>query len=194
MDPTVMAAAIGVGGTVIVGLAGFWATVRATGKTIQAARDSRIWDRRAKVYVDVIAALGYRRIQREHDLWTGSGTLDDDYERYAVAYLADSAQPKWPALESRLEAFGSQPVITGVGACTRAHVSATAAFQTWQNAKASIAQGIIPVEPEPVSPGQAAVNLRLAAEDAKWAASKADADVIQRIREELQGKGHPLGQ
>ena len=33
MDPTVMAAAIGVGGTVIVGVAGFWANLRNTSKT-----------------------------------------------------------------------------------------------------------------------------------------------------------------
>jgi hypothetical protein len=33
MDPTLMAAAIGVGGTVIVGITGFWASVRNTNRT-----------------------------------------------------------------------------------------------------------------------------------------------------------------
>ena len=33
MDPALTAAAIGVGGTVIVGVAGFWASVRNTNKT-----------------------------------------------------------------------------------------------------------------------------------------------------------------
>lgn len=42
MNPTVMAAAIGVGGTVIVGLGGYWATVRATSKTLHASREARM--------------------------------------------------------------------------------------------------------------------------------------------------------
>jgi hypothetical protein len=45
MNPTVLAAAIGVGGTVVVGVAGFWAAVRNTGRTIVHARENRIWDR-----------------------------------------------------------------------------------------------------------------------------------------------------
>jgi uncharacterized protein YjbI with pentapeptide repeats len=38
MDPTVIAAAIGVTGTVIVGVTGYWASVRNTGKTIELTR------------------------------------------------------------------------------------------------------------------------------------------------------------
>jgi hypothetical protein len=42
MNPTVVAAAIGVGGTVIVGMAGFGAAIWNTKRTIAADRDSRL--------------------------------------------------------------------------------------------------------------------------------------------------------
>jgi hypothetical protein len=64
MNPTVMAAAIGVGGTVIVGLAGFSASVWNTRKAIAQAHESRVWDRRADVYVDALAAVNYRQFSR----------------------------------------------------------------------------------------------------------------------------------
>src|ERR1700733_14704411 len=75
MDPTVIAAAIGVGGTVIVGVVGFWSTKTASDKAanvatditfsaLDAARDERIWDRRARAYEQGIAALLYRRQER----------------------------------------------------------------------------------------------------------------------------------
>ena len=46
MDPAAIAAAIGVGGTVVVGVSGFWASVRNTSQTVGSTRQSRIWDRR----------------------------------------------------------------------------------------------------------------------------------------------------
>jgi hypothetical protein len=51
MTSTVIATVIGVGGSVIVGVAGLWATVRATGQTIQtiqADRAARLWDKQLR--------------------------------------------------------------------------------------------------------------------------------------------------
>jgi hypothetical protein len=60
----VAAAAIGVMGTVIVGLAGFGATIWTTRHTTATARESRIWAKRAATYVDVLAAI---QIRHPHD-------------------------------------------------------------------------------------------------------------------------------
>ena len=51
MDPTETAAAIGVGGTVLVGVAGFAAAIWNTKQTIGRDREARIWDRHADAYV-----------------------------------------------------------------------------------------------------------------------------------------------
>ena len=63
-----MAAAIGVGGTVIVGVAGYSAAIWTTRRTIQQARDTRMWDKRAEVYVDALAAVHWRQAIRERDM------------------------------------------------------------------------------------------------------------------------------
>jgi hypothetical protein len=67
MNPTVMAAAIGVGGTVIVGIAGFWASVRTTSKTIRDGHDTRVWDQRRAIYVEILVAVYYRNTRRDYD-------------------------------------------------------------------------------------------------------------------------------
>jgi len=56
VDPIVTAAAIGVGGTVLVGVAGFTAAIWNTRQTIRHDREARVWDRRADAYVETLAA------------------------------------------------------------------------------------------------------------------------------------------
>jgi uncharacterized protein YbdZ (MbtH family) len=58
MDPALTAAAIGVGGTVIVGVAGFWANVRNTNKTTALALQGQVTDR----YLKAIEQLGSKEI------------------------------------------------------------------------------------------------------------------------------------
>jgi hypothetical protein len=66
MDPTLTAAAIGVGGTVIVGIVGFWASVRNTDKT---------------------SALTLRAVEP-----TEQGQVTDRYTK-AVGQLGDASSP-----------------------------------------------------------------------------------------------------
>src|ERR1700722_13401257 len=100
MDPTLAAAAIGVTGTVIVGLAGFGATIWTTRQTIASARESRIWEKRAATYVDVLAAIHIRQINRTALI----SALD---QRVASTRRADGEEPDWLGLEARLQTFAS---------------------------------------------------------------------------------------
>jgi hypothetical protein len=187
MTSTVITAAIGVGGTVIVGVVGFWATVRATGKTIQAGEAARIWEKRAAAYVDALAALHYRRVKRQRD--TRTYRLDDESERRAAAELEAFTPPDWYELEGRLLAFGSMPVVTGLQGTALAHGDALDAFQAWQDAAdAARAQGGLPVAGPP-QPGQGAANVALlaAARAAAKIADETDDALIMLIRTELQG-------
>jgi hypothetical protein len=122
MNPTVMAAAIGVGGTVIVGVAGFSVAIWNTRKTIGHAREGRVWDQRAKVYTDEIAVVHYRQTAREHR--TGINLPTEQAKWDAQNYLSKYQQPSWIELEARLLAFASEPVITAVQASATAHQEA----------------------------------------------------------------------
>src|SRR5690349_11387725 len=57
-DSTLIAAAIGVGGTVIVGVAGFWANVRNTNKSTELAGQGQVTDR----YTKAIEQFGSKEI------------------------------------------------------------------------------------------------------------------------------------
>jgi hypothetical protein len=58
MDPTVTAAAIGVTGTVVVGLAGFWASVRNTSKTLNWTLQVAVQGQVTERYTKAIEQLG----------------------------------------------------------------------------------------------------------------------------------------
>jgi hypothetical protein len=167
MNPAEMAAAIGVGGTVIVGVAGFSAAIWTTRKTIQDARDARMWDKRAELYVDVLAAVHFRQTKRERDMRTFR--IDDDDDRHEAAYLANYTQPDFHQLEGRQMAFASHRVIEAVQASSTAHMYAMSARKSRLDDAAK----------------DRAMEARKAADDA-------DDVVVEVIRAELQGAGPPI--
>jgi hypothetical protein len=130
MDPTVIAAAIGVGGTVIVAVAGFSTAVWTAKETISHARESRVWDRRADVYIEALAAVNYRQIKRGFETLTHP--VDDQARQRMQAYLAGHEQD-WPGLEARLHVFASEPVFSAVQASSTAHRDAIKFFETWRH-------------------------------------------------------------
>jgi hypothetical protein len=180
VDPTVTAAAIGVGGTVLVGVAGFTAAIWNTKQTIGRDREARVWDRRADAYVETLAAIHNRQIRRglergtrpmDHRLRAGMQALTSKYE-------VDAA-----GLEARLQAFGSGQVFSAVQASSTADRDAVAAYDSWRAAVAA--------------PGTSAKDLekaRTAADAARKAADDADDAVIEQIRRELHDNvDKPLG-
>jgi hypothetical protein len=66
MDSTLVAAAIGVGGTVIVGVVGFWANVRNTNKTTALALQGQVTDRYTKAIEQLDSDKAARRPYRWH--------------------------------------------------------------------------------------------------------------------------------
>lgn len=174
------AAAIGVGGTVLVGVAGFAAAIWNTKQTIGRDREARIWDRRADTYVETLAAIHNRQIRRglergthpmDHRLRTGMQALASKYEMDAAG------------LEARLQAFGSERVFSSVQASSTADRDAVTAHDSWRAAVTT--PGTSPADLE---------KARQAADAARKAADDADDAVTEQVRHELNSKnGKPLG-
>jgi hypothetical protein len=179
MDPTVTAAAIGVGGTVLVGVAGFTAAIWNSRQTIRHDREVRIWDRRADAYVEALAAIHNRQIRRGLDM--GTRPMDDRL-RAGMKALASKYQMDAASLEARLQAFGSEPVFSAVQASSTAHRDAIAAYDSWRAAGGA-----------PETAAEGLEKARRAADSAREAADDADDAVIEQIRRELHGTGEPLG-
>ena len=172
MNPAVTAAAIGVSGTVIVGVAGFGAAIWNTRRTIAHARETRVWDRRADVYVEALAALRHWRIERS----TGIGTDDPELQE---AGPPTHPEPDWDELGPRLQAFASESVFAAVNALQWAHEKAMFAI-THKEAESARDSNKV---------REAA---RAARREALEAAGVADDAAVELIRTELQGKDRPI--
>jgi hypothetical protein len=125
MDPTVAAAAIGVGGTVVVGVAGFSAAIWTTKRTIASAREGRVWDKRAASYEAAITELLKRTTKIQRLL--NSSSLTWTVENLAE-YRASQDTPEWYAAEGRLQAYSSQQVLQALPAARHAGRATLEAF------------------------------------------------------------------
>jgi uncharacterized protein YjbI with pentapeptide repeats len=106
MDPTLIAAAIGVGGTVIVGIAGFWANVRNTNKTAALTEQGQVTDR----YTKAIDQLGNDKLDvRIGGIYALERIARDSPRDHPTvievlaAFVRDHSHEQWP------EAAADQP-------------------------------------------------------------------------------------
>lgn len=109
MDPTIAAAIIGIGGSVLVAVTSFLTTRAITGRQLADARQSRIWDKQAATYTDAIAGVQWRTARRNRDLATikllGRQPPDSAHGNTPV---------DWAELQGRLFAFASPQVLAAV--------------------------------------------------------------------------------
>ncbi len=223
MDPTVIAAAIGVGGTVIVGVVGFWSTKTAsdkaaqvatdnTGRALDAARDERIWDRRARAYEQSVAALLYRRQQRRQELAELAAPPAARQSPLRLHYYAQWQQdvslpdrpffdryPRgWFEVEGTLLAYASPKVITALDAARQADDAARIALGRCRELSGKKIALNDPSEDSDASPEEAQKPDANAQEELEAAgkalqsalgeAEQKDNDLIDAIRDDLDAK------
>src|SRR5215471_21690303 len=102
MDPALTAAAIGVGGTVIVSVAGFWANVRNTNKTTALALQGQVTDR----YSKAIEQLGSEKLDvRIGGIYALERIARDSVRDHPTvmevlaAFIRDHSHEQWPKPE-----------------------------------------------------------------------------------------------
>ena len=106
MDSALIAAAIGVGGTVIVGVAGFWANVRNTNKTTALALQGQVTDRFSKA----IDHLGSEKLDvRIGGIYALERIARDSPQDHPTimevlaAFILDHSREQWPPAEDGAE-------------------------------------------------------------------------------------------
>lgn len=190
MNPTVVAAAIGVGGTVIVGVAGFGASIWTTRRTIANDREKRVWDRRADVYLEMLAAVRARQIEKgtlqRSDEYTllfedvaGPGWVDPAIvDAYYSGGRAEA--PDWFELESAMRAFASQTVLKAM--VESSHANARIPPPSHAPGAAAVAAATAPAAAPATDPAESQWEWLHAA------ARNADDALVEAIRLELQGR------
>jgi hypothetical protein len=200
MNPTVLAATIGVSGTVIVGVAGFGAAIWNTRKTLAAAREARIWDRRAAAYVDAIHEVDGRRTRRE--ALTSRGDIGN-IGSHPVEEMRKAEEPELIRIRAALRPFASAVVWAAYQAAddantafwvslsrlASAHISNDPSYQGALDAmyQARTAAGVADAlaHPEVVRPAAHAVTRAPAA---RWWSGGIDLGIQQYV-DAVPGKG-----
>ena len=132
MNPIVEAALIAGGTTAIVGVAGFLTTLAITRRTLDAARDDRLWDKRAAAYEGALAEVMNRqaKLSRALVLAQDSSTPPGMLAEYAE-YLATEDTPAW---SGRLAAYASPKVVEALEAALSADSAASAGLEPLRKA------------------------------------------------------------
>jgi hypothetical protein len=120
MNSTIAAALIGVGGSVMVAIAGFWTTRSITLRQLGEAHISRIWDRQAAAYTDAITGVQSRQAKRNHDLF--------NVEQFGRPAPDQKPPVDWTELQGRLFAFASPDVLVALGTAGDAALKAEGLF------------------------------------------------------------------
>jgi hypothetical protein len=206
MDAAITAAWIGAGvggGVALVGLAGTVAssivnsnnTRRATERTVEAgteanratllaAREDRLWEKRAAAYQESLTQLLHRRAQRHFDLRkyrtseAEEKRLTEFYEKYELPGTFET----WAGLT----AYASEPVLASFNASMQAHSSVRAQYGARatlrESAERAQRSGSLGAVPDADTMMDASRKLDSALE----AANAADQALIDVIRDELR--------
>jgi hypothetical protein len=142
---------------------------------IEGAQKQRLWEKRAELYGEILAAIHHRDVKREFD--TNTGELSGPALEGIKSYLATYKPPDWYALEGRSLALSSKPVVYAVQLSGLAQDLTIRAANAWH-----AAGGFHGAPPE----------LREKIRSARARANQLDNEAVELIRAELQGHGEPL--
>jgi len=152
-----------------------------TKRALDAARDERIWEKRAEAYLDAMRFVRHRR--DVYDDITRLFRYDEATEERIKKWLDSFQLPDIRGIEIRLLAYASQPVIDAMNASGAAHEHMTRAHQDWTTAMNQATKGV------PGAPTDAQVaEARAAIEPAAKEATAKEEALLDAIRADLHSR------
>jgi hypothetical protein len=204
VDATIAAAlisggvgALGIAGTVVTSVVGSKNTRQATERTVEAgtannratlsaAREDRLWEKRAAAYEETLEALLYRQQKRQNKL--RMYRLDEDSEQKITDLFASYEPSGWFEAQARLVAYASDAVLDAYEVSQRADREVLARYQKYQfitedNVRAAASGGL-----GSVHDSQTVGNALKAINPALREAADTDEALIKVIRDELRSR------
>jgi hypothetical protein len=189
VDPSITAACItgGVGALGIVGtIIGSRSGIASTMATLAAAREERLWEKRAAVYEETLAAVLHRNAQHRHELRTYR--LDDESEQLLDDLLASYDRPGWFEAEARLFAYASDRVVAAFEETERAKIEVSELYRYWQALAGDNRLAAESGNPSGAHDSEVVIKARRDVDDALEVSAKKDAVLIALMRDELRSK------
>lgn len=190
--------ALGVVGTAVTAYLGFHNTRKATEATIAAgsasttatlaaAREERLWDKRASAYEETLAEVLHRRTNRHFGIRLHR--VDKDYLPNLKEILARYETVESFQVRSRLMAYASDQVLGAFEASETADVEVVARFRRWRMLAEDGKQASESGRPSAAHDGQETIDIGREIRPALDEAEAKDEALIELIRDEL--RSHP---
>jgi hypothetical protein len=191
------AAGFGVVSTATVAVVGFRSTRNATVRAIAAstantmaslaaAREDRLWEKRAGAYEETLAALQYRQVKRQHEL--RMYRLDEDSEQQLKDFFASYEPPGWFQAQARLRAYASDEVWEAFEATRQADLEVWGLYRQYKMLAEDTRLAVESGRPGAAADGETMLRARRAVNPAVAEAETKDEAVTKLIREELRSK------
>jgi hypothetical protein len=190
-------AGFGVVSTATVAVVGFRSTKNATIRaiaattantmaTLAAAREDRLWEKRAAAYEEIIGVLTHRQMKRQHEL--RMYRLTEEGEQQLKDFFDSFDPPGWFESQARLLAYASDGVREAFEATRRADLQASGLYQSYvmlaEDNRLAAASG----DPGAATDGETMIKARTAVNPAVEEADAKAEVVIKLIRDELRSK------
>ena len=197
MDGTIVVGALGVVATAVTAWIGSWNTRRATERTVEAgaatnratlaaAREDRLWEKRAAAYEASLTELLYRQAHRQYEL--RKYRLDDDSEQKLKDFYEDYELPGVFEAQSRLVAYSSDAVVDAFQATKTAHAAVRMAYSRVEMFREQIRAAQANGSPRSAPDGDEIMDAQHKLDDELEAADATDEALIKVIRDELRSR------
>jgi len=188
MSPVIEAAWIGAAAviaSITTGtISGRWATLR----TLEAARQGRLWDKQAPAYEETIAALLHRQAQRSHKLYR---YRVDDGGNIVESVIPDYKPPDLFDAQGRLAVYCSPAVKAAYEAADIANEKVSVLNRQWA-ALGDIQRATDPADPQVhanrANMAKAIAEIRKRTKLALESADETDQKLIDLMRGEVQSR------
>jgi len=163
-------------------------TVRAgaanTRATLAAAREDRLWEKRAAAHEETLADLRHRQMKRQHDL--RGFRWHEASEQGLSDFFASYEPPGWFQAQARMIAYSSPPVLVAFETSNQAHLEVRDCYQRWHSMaddnKRAVETGSLGATHDGEETIKAYKEIRLKLEEAETY----DEALVKLIRDELR--------
>jgi len=191
------ATGFGIVSTATVAIVGFRSTRNATVRAIAAstantmaslaaAREDRLWEKRAAAYEEIIGVLTHRQMKRQHEL--RMYRLPDANEQQLKDFFDSYNPPRWFESQARLLAYASDDVRQAFEATRGADLEVRVGYDRWlmltEQVQTAMESGNFAAAPD----GSLVVQARKDVNPALEEAEARDEAVIKLIRDELHSR------
>jgi len=152
--------------------------------TLAAAREDRLWEKRAAAYEETLAELRHRLMKRRHDL--RGYRMDEASEQQLKEFFDSYHAPGWFQAQARLTAYASDPVLAAFEASEQAHHEVWARYQRYRMMADDNKRATETGQFGSAHDGEETLAARRAVDPAVEEAEAQDQALIKLIRDELR--------